>query len=80
MGIMKIGVCGIACEKCPKMTKGICPNGETGCTPNLKGPCKIKHCAFEKGVRTCFECKEFPCELTKQGPISYGFCMYIAEK
>lgn len=28
---MKIGVCGIACEVCPKMVKGTCPNGEQGC-------------------------------------------------
>lgn len=28
---MKIGVCGIACEKCPKMQKEACPNGSVGC-------------------------------------------------
>jgi hypothetical protein len=33
---MKIGVCGIACEKCPRMQKGICPNGETGCLAREK--------------------------------------------
>ena len=58
---MKISVCGIACEKCPRMQKGICPNGNEGCTPKLTGPCKIKHCAVEKKVRYCFECDEFPC-------------------
>ena len=25
---MKIGVCGIACEACPRMVKGLCPNGD----------------------------------------------------
>lgn len=24
---MRVGVCGIACEKCPKMQKSTCPNG-----------------------------------------------------
>jgi hypothetical protein len=23
---------------------------------------------------------EFPCETTKQGPISYGYCQYISGK
>lgn len=25
---MKIAVCGIACEACPRMAQGICPSGE----------------------------------------------------
>ncbi len=75
---MQISVCGIACEKCPRMQKGICPNGIEGCTPKLTGPCKIKHCAVKKKVRYCFECKEFPCDLTKVGPLNYGYCQYIA--
>ncbi len=77
---MRISVCGIVCEKCPRMQKGICPNGEEGCMPKLTGPCKIKHCAVEKKVLTCFDCAEFPCELTKLGPISFGFCHYISGK
>lgn len=75
---MKISVCGIACQKCPRMQKEICPNGTEGCVPSLTGPCEIKHCAFNRNVRTCFECSEFPCELTKKGPIGFGFCSYIA--
>lgn len=75
---MKIAVCGIACEKCPRMTKHICPNGENGCVPKESPFCKIKTCAFKKGVRYCFDCADFPCEITKEGPISYGYCQYIA--
>ncbi len=75
---MRIGVCGIACEKCPKMTKGECPNGEAGCVPRENNLCKICTCGFKKGVRFCFECSEFPCELTREGPISYGFCQYLS--
>jgi hypothetical protein len=42
--------------------------------------CKIATCAFGKGVKLCFECAEFPCETTKSGPISYGYCQYISGK
>lgn len=77
---MKIGVCGIACEKCPRMAKGQCPSGETGCQPKENKFCKIATCAFHKGVRLCFECQDFPCETTKSGPITYGYCTYLAGK
>ncbi len=77
---MKISVCGIACEKCPRMVKGECPNGEIGCVPRENKFCKITGCALRKGVKLCFECSEFPCETTKEGPISYGYCQYIAGK
>lgn len=75
---MKIGVCGIACEKCPKMTKGQCPNGDIGCKPKENKFCAIATCAFKKGIALCFECLEFPCETTKKGPISYGYCCYLS--
>lgn len=74
---MRIGVCGIACEKCPRMTAGKCPNGKEGCTPKQNPFCAIASCAASKGVRLCFECNEFPCETTKSGPISYGYCEFI---
>ncbi|WP_298682592.1 DUF3795 domain-containing protein [uncultured Methanomethylovorans sp.] len=77
---MKIGVCGIACEKCPRMTAGQCPNGRSGCTPRQNELCKIASCAFSKDVRLCFECTDFPCEITKSGPISYDYCEYISGK
>jgi hypothetical protein len=77
---MRIGVCGIACEKCPRMTSGKCPNGPIGCVPKDTKFCQIASCAHRKGMRYCFECKEFPCEITKSGPISYGYCEYISGK
>ncbi|MBU0761410.1 MAG: DUF3795 domain-containing protein [Candidatus Altiarchaeota archaeon] len=77
---MKIGVCGIACEVCPKMVSRTCPNHETGCIPRENKFCKICSCAHTKGVRYCFECSEFPCEATKEGPISFGFCQYLTGK
>ncbi|OPX83339.1 MAG: hypothetical protein A4E53_04680 [Pelotomaculum sp. PtaB.Bin104] len=77
---MKIGVCGIACEKCPRMVKGKCPNGDEGCKPKDNKFCKISKCAFDKNISLCFDCPEFPCETTKQGPISFGYCTYISGK
>jgi len=80
MGSMRIGVCGIACEKCPRRVKGSCPHGTEGCTPKPNKFCVIATCAHKKGMKLCFECSEFPCELTKQGPVSYGYCQYISSK
>jgi hypothetical protein len=77
---VKIGVCGIACEICPKMTAGKCPNGENGCGPKENKFCKIASCAYGRGVEHCFGCKEFPCETTTMGPISFGYCQYISGK
>ncbi len=77
---MKIGVCGIACEKCPRMTRGECPNGESGCRPRENRFCRICDCAFHKGVDLCFECADFPCEIMKSGPITYGYCGYLSGK
>jgi hypothetical protein len=77
---MKIGVCGIACEHCPRMVKGTCPNGEAGCLPRVNLMCAIATCAFQKGAGLCFECPEFPCQTTKQGPIAYGYCLFISGK
>ena len=59
---MKIAVCGIACEKCPRMVKKTCPSFPVGCVPKENKFCQIATCAFGKGVRLCFECAEFPCD------------------
>ena len=77
---MKIGVCGIACQKCPRRLTGACPYGKDGCRPRENLFCPIATCAFRKGVKLCFECPEFPCEKTKGGPLSYGCCLYSSGK
>jgi hypothetical protein len=77
---MKISVCGIACEKCPRMTAKTCPNGEQGCTPKENPMCAIATCAHHKGMALCFECPEFPCDVTKAGPLSFGYCTFISGK
>ena len=75
---MRYSVCGIACEVCPRMVSGKCPAGPDGCIPRENRFCEVCSCAHRKGVRTCFACPEFPCETTKKGPISYGYCEFIA--
>ncbi|MCU0861686.1 MAG: DUF3795 domain-containing protein [Methanomassiliicoccales archaeon] len=77
---MRIGVCGIACERCPRMTRGECPNGQQGCVPRANDFCAVCTCASERGVRLCFECPDFPCATTGKGPISLGYCQYLAGK
>jgi len=77
---MRIGVCGIACEACPRRVAGTCPNGPEGCRPRENPFCKVCSCAAGKGVRLCFQCAEFPCEVTKSGPVAFGYCQYIAGK
>jgi len=62
------------------MANGQCPNGDKGCQPKESQFCRIATCAFNKKVNLCFECREFPCEITKSGPISYGYCCYLAGK
>ncbi len=77
---MMIGVCGVACEACPRRTEGKCPNGHIGCTPRENPFCEICACAFRRGMDLCFRCPDFPCETTRQGPITYGYCQYISGK
>lgn len=77
---MKISVCGIACEKCPRMVSHTCPNGKQGCSPKENKFCKLSTCAHHKGVQLCFECPDFPCETSKEGPVSFGYCQYISGK
>jgi len=77
---MKIGVCGIGCEKGPLMIQKKCPNDLQGCVPKENKFCKIATCAFKKGVAMCFACPDFPCETTKEGPIAFGYCKYISGK
>jgi len=62
------------------MARGACPSGEAGCRPWENPFCKVATCAHRKGVELCFECPEFPCETTREGPIEYGYCRFIAGK
>jgi hypothetical protein len=73
-GSLKVGVCGISCERCPRMARKTCPNGQFGCTPKENGMCIIAACASKKGVKLCFDCPDFPCETTRSGPVSFGYC------
>jgi hypothetical protein len=77
---MRIGVCGVACEICPKMKAGTCPNVQKGGVPRENKFCAICDCARRRGVRYCFDCADFPCAKSGEGPISLGFCQHISGK
>jgi len=75
---LRVGVCGVACEACPRMVRGACPGGEAGCRPRERPFCRVATCSHRRGVELCFGCPDFPCETTRLGPVDYGFCRYIA--
>ncbi|MBU3902176.1 MAG: DUF3795 domain-containing protein [Candidatus Thermoplasmatota archaeon] len=52
---MKISTCGVVCSFCPRFKINKC----SGCNPNPY--CGMPDCAEKKGIKYCFECKEFPC-------------------
>ena len=69
--------CGLACEVCGFLEKGICIVGN-GCisgtdptapeklekyTSAMGHPCHILECAINKKVDYCFRCNQFPCEI-----------------
>ncbi len=71
------GACGIACEVCGFLARGVCLTGE-GCVAGTDpkaperlekfkagfgNPCLILECAINKKVDHCFRCDEFPCEI-----------------
>lgn len=62
-----IGVCGLACYKCPKFKQNECK----GCSPKIpEHLCPLPKCASKKGISFCFDCKKFPCDKNyKSGPI-----------
>jgi hypothetical protein len=71
----KIGVCGIACFKCPLFVSEEC----SGCKPNEV--CPLPKCSQEKGVAFCFECEEFPCKQNyEKGPVVKELLDYFKSK
>jgi len=55
------GACGIYCELCPLFRDEKCD----GCFKRnkwYKPACQLFLCATGKGIKCCFECREFPCQ------------------
>ena len=52
---LKVGVCGLFCERCPKLARKEC----SGCAANET--CAMPECASSKGLKLCFDCRSFPC-------------------
>jgi len=62
LGDVLYAYCGLLCELCPAYVKKLCE----GCDAHVD-TCLFAKCAIEKGVRCCFECTKFPCQLHKEG-------------
>ena len=54
--LVKISVCGLVCDRCPKFVKKHC----SGCGPNEF--CPFPTCAKRKRIEICFDCDDFPCK------------------
>jgi len=57
-----ISVCGLNCAKCKLIEKGDCAGCRGPLDKHWSPDCKFLPCAKAKGIRYCFECREFPCE------------------
>ena len=74
--------CGIACEVCGALEKGICH----GCAPGtdakapemvewLKGmgiSCPVLECAIKNKVDHCLRCENLPCDVLYQAEFPYS--------
>lgn len=81
---MAIGACGVACDVCQLMLRGICSTCGPGGSPEaaaklaaqeriLGAPCPILACARLRGVAHCpRDCGEFPCDNFRAGPYPYA--------
>ena len=62
-----LGKCGYYCGQCPGFTSGRC----AGCVDgNENGVCFSRDCVMEKGILSCGQCKEFPCDRIVRDPKS----------
>jgi len=77
MTIKEIGCCGAYCRTCIEQQKDKYPSERTcrGCKLGYgsgerdinKAKCKIKVCCFkERGLETCADCLDYPCEILEE--------------
>ena len=78
--ISEIGCCGAYCKTCIEQMKEkypeikLCPGCKFGYKSGKRdinrAKCKIKICCFkERGLETCADCSDFPCEISE---VFYG--------
>jgi hypothetical protein len=76
MTIKEIGCCGAYCRTCIAWQRASYPNERTclGCKLGYgpggrdlgKAKCKIKVCCLGRGLETCADCPDFPCNILKE--------------
>jgi len=74
-----IGCCGLYCGLCPRYQSGA-PGRCHGCkTFTFVTSCKIRNCCVKrKGLTTCAECDDFPCE--KNNPETHQYEYFVTNK
>ena len=74
--------CGMNCAVCYAhlRKKKTCPGcrGQEDCQPAYCRRCKIRDCAFRRGIDFCFECTSFPCKSIKQIDKRYRQRYYVS--
>ena len=83
------GYCGIYCGSCALYLQSVSANDPSevkcmGCKSGTVAPhcqkCPIKDCASKKGLDSCGECDDFPCDKTKKFHGSGRDFAFVAEK
>ena len=74
-----VGCCGLYCGLCPRF-QSEAPGRCHGCkTFTFITSCKIRNCCVKKkGLTTCAECDDFPCE--KNNPETHQYEYFITNK
>ena len=74
--------CGMNCAVCYAhlRKKKTCPGcrGEENNQPAYCRRCRIRDCAFRRGINFCFECTSFPCNIIKQIDKRYRQRYYVS--
>jgi len=60
-----VAPCGLYCGECTAFFNGECGGcrSNEGLSKEYRKYCKIYDCSSSKNLRTCLECKEFPCKF-----------------
>ncbi len=80
---MRIGACGMACELCVFLKKGICMGCNKGTDEAAVDKlnkfkdeygffCKALECAVTNRIDCCLSCENMPCDLLYQEEVPYS--------
>jgi hypothetical protein len=60
-----VAPCGLYCGECAAFIDGRCGGcrSNKGLSEEYRKYCKIYECSYNKNIRICLDCSEFPCKL-----------------